>query len=146
MINRLRDRLLGSDLSLVVESREDELRCFTGRGVADIYNLYVNERELLSGARLADKVVGVGAAALMVASGVAELYAGVISRRATELFRSYGVDFEFGSEVPYIVNRTGDGWCPLESRCRDVEALDDILQQVHSFVAEMRLKELNECK
>lgn len=140
MVDTLRDKLLASDLSLVVE-RGEELRCFSGRGVTDIYNLYINDREWLKGARLADKVIGVGAAALMVASGVVEVYARVISKRALELFRSYGVEVQYEDEVSHIINRNGDGWCPLESRCKHVEALDDILQEVHNFVAEMKLNQ-----
>lgn len=41
-------------------------RTFDQRGVADLYDLYVNEPSFLYGAEMADKVVGRGAAALMV--------------------------------------------------------------------------------
>ena len=58
------------------------VRSFHERGVKDLHNLLRNEPELLRGAAVADKVVGKGAAALMVAGGVEWVHADVISSGA----------------------------------------------------------------
>lgn len=44
----------------------DRIRTFTRRGVADLYDLLVQEPEFLHGASVADKVIGKAAASLMV--------------------------------------------------------------------------------
>ena len=47
-----------------------KIRTFTQRGVADLYDLLTQEPEFLKGALIADKVVGKGAAALMILGGI----------------------------------------------------------------------------
>ena len=56
------------------------MRIFRERGVADLFRLLHEEPQLLRGAFIADKVVGKGAAALMVLGGVEGFFAGVVSR------------------------------------------------------------------
>ena len=48
----------------------DNIRTFTQRGVADLYDLLTQEPDFLKGASIADKVVGKGAAALMILGGI----------------------------------------------------------------------------
>ena len=51
-----------------------KIRTFTQRGVADLYDLLTQEPEFLKGALIADKVVGKGAAALMILGGIRIIY------------------------------------------------------------------------
>ena len=74
------------------------MRIFRERGVAALFRLLREEPQLLRGAFIADKVVGKGAAALMVLGGVEGLFADVVSRPALEL-------------------RAGTGTCPVEQLC-----------------------------
>ena len=55
-------------------------------GIKDLYQILKEEPEVLLGATVADKVIGKGAAALMILGGVKEVYADVISRPALKLF------------------------------------------------------------
>ena len=55
---------------------------FTQRGVADLYDLLTQEPDFLKGALIADKVVGKGAAALMILGGIKELHTDIISSKA----------------------------------------------------------------
>lgn len=113
-----------------------EVRTFSGRGVADLYLLLKNEPEFLKGASVADKVVGKGAAALMVLGGVKELYAGVVSKPALDLLSDAGVKVSFGREVPQIRNRENTGFCPLESLCLDEDSAERILPLIDGFIRE----------
>jgi hypothetical protein len=63
----------------------------------------------------ADKVVGKAAAFLYCLLGIRALYAGVLSEPARDVLASAGIHVEYGSLVPAIRNRTGDGFCPMES-------------------------------
>ena len=115
-------------------------RTFTQRGVADLYDLLNLEHDFLQGASIADKVVGKGAAALMILGGIKELYTDIISSKALELFRQSDVKVGFKQEVPFIWNRDRTGWCPVETMCSDVETAEAILPLIHDFIGKMRIK------
>ncbi|MFI3295407.1 MAG: DUF1893 domain-containing protein [Rikenellaceae bacterium] len=138
-ILQLIERLHHGAHSLVV-AQGSEFRCFDGRGVGDVYELSIGEPSFLRGSMLADKVIGVGAASIMILSGVREVYADVISQRALALLEREGVVVSHAQVVPYIINRLGDGQCPLESRCPEGMTLAQIKEQVDRFVAEQRNK------
>lgn len=91
------------------------MRIFREQGVADLFRLQHEEPQLLRGAFIADKVVGKGAAALMVLGGVEGLFADVVSRPALELLAGAGIAVEYTVVVPNIVNRAGTGTCPWSS-------------------------------
>lgn len=118
--------------SLVVA--KEEVRTFDGRGISDLYALLTNEPGFLQGASVADKVVGKGAAALMVLGGVQEVYAGVISMPALDLLHKSGIAVRFGQEVPNIINRAGDGICPVEQLCRDCATAAACLPLIKEFI------------
>jgi iron complex outermembrane receptor protein len=111
-----------------------EVRTFHKRGVADLYFLLENEPEFLLGAFVADKVVGKGAAALMVLGGVKHVYTDVISTPALDLFKTYGVVVAFSVVTDRIVNRTKDGLCPVESLCLDLDSPADMLNEIRQFI------------
>ena len=58
--------------------RKEEIRTFTQRGVADLYDLLNQHPVFLHGAQVADKVVGKAAAALMVLGGTETGQVGVL--------------------------------------------------------------------
>lgn len=111
-----------------------EVRTFHKRGVADLYFLLENEPEFLLEAFVADKVVGKGAAALMVLGGVKHVYTDVISTPALDLFKTYGVEVAFSVVTDRIVNRTKDGLCPVESLCLDLDSPADMLNEIRQFI------------
>ena len=112
-------------------------RTFHERGVKDLHRLLTQEPEILSGASLADKVVGKGAAALMIAGGVAWVYADVISQAAMELFEQSRVDVQYGEIVPNIINRTGTDICPVEKLCQECKTAEECLPLIDKFITEM---------
>ena len=112
-------------------------RAFHERGVKDLHRLLEQEPEILSGASLADKVIGKGAAALMIVGGVAWVYADVISRAAMELFEQSRVEVQHGEVVPNIINRAGTDICPVEKLCRDCKTAEECLPLIDKFIKEM---------
>lgn len=121
-----------------VVAKGDDVRTCWQRGVADLYDLLHEAPDFLRGARVADKVVGKGAAALLVAGGVASVYADTLSRPALALLEAHGVATDCDQVVSAIRNRANTGFCPLESRCRDIDDLDRLVAEVDRFVAELR--------
>lgn len=131
-MKELIDLLLVGTHSLVVAN--DTVSTFDGRGVADLYRLVTQEAAMLAGASVADKVVGKGAAALMITGGVREVYAGVISTPALRLFEKSSVKVTYGREVPNIINRAGTGICPVETLCMPCATAEECLPLIGEFI------------
>lgn len=118
--------------SLVVAN--GAVRTFNGRGISDLYNILNENPELLQGAEIADKVVGKGAAALMIIGGIASLYADIISAPALDLLRQSPVKVDFGKQVDNIINRKGDGICPVETLCLPCATAQECLPLIENFM------------
>ena len=131
-MNELIDLLHRGNYSCVVK-REGEVHTFTNHGVVDLYNLYAQAPEVLIGSIVADKVVGKGAAALMVLGGVHSVYADVISEEALNLFQTYHVDVSYAQRVEGIINRRKDGPCPVEHLCKPLHSLNEMLVAIRGF-------------
>lgn len=123
--------------SCVVENF-DEVFTFTGKGVSDLYDMVKNKPCFLNGASIADKVIGKGAAALMILGGVKEIYTDVISLSALMLLREAGIEADFGRVVPFIWNREQTDWCPLERICYNETSAQAILPLVEDFMANIK--------
>lgn len=115
--------------------RDGARHIFRQRGVSDLYRLLRETPELLRGAFVADKVVGKAAAALMILGGAKAVYADVLSEPARELFSRSQVRVGYGHLVPHIINRSQTGWCPLETRCYELETPEECLERIAAFVA-----------
>ena len=109
---------------LVVELREGRSNCiivkgeeifkFSLPGVKTLMTLLKEDPSLLKDSIVLDKVVGKGAAALMILGEVAEIYAELISEHAINLLETTGIKFSYREKVPFIENNTKTGLCPIE--------------------------------
>lgn len=131
------DLLFAESCSCVIRN-SDQLRIFRERGVKDLHRLLKEEPKFLHGAFVADKVVGKAAAALMILGEVKEVFADTISRQALDLLKKSRVEIAYTLEVPHIINRTQTGWCPLETRCRDLKTPKECLVQIDDFIDSMK--------
>lgn len=132
-MDRLIDILHQGGHSCVIRN-DGVTRTFHQRGVADLWVLCQNDKAFLKGSQLADKVVGKGAATLMIHGGVSEVYADIISRPALELLRTYGISVSYGEQTDRIVNRRGDGLCPVESLCLDKDTIEEMYKEIGNFI------------
>ena len=112
MKNLLIQRLRAEQCSCVILNH-GTTRIFHQKGVKDLHHLLRTDPSFLAGAMVADKVVGKGAAALLVAGGVGRLYAEGISRRAWELLNKH--------------------ICPVEKRCLPCNSIEECLRQIDNF-------------
>lgn len=124
--------------SLVVSSRG--VHTYDGRGISDLYRLLSDGENLLAGASVADKVVGKGAAALMILGGVDELHTDVISEAAIALLDDSDVKVTYDERVPHIINRTGDGYCPVEVLCSECKTAAECLPLITDFITNILRK------
>lgn len=110
-----------------VIAKGNDVRAFHQRGVRDLLEQLDCDPAFLRGASIADKVVGKAAAALIAAGGILSVYADTISLSALYLLEKSHIPTEFGNLVPYIRNRNGTDWCPMEKRCHDVVTISEII-------------------
>ena len=75
----------------------------------------------LSGAFVADRVVGKAAALLLVRGGAIAVYARIISEPALKLFEKYHVVCIHGDVVQNVENRDRSGICPMESAVLEID-------------------------
>lgn len=96
-----------------------EVYTSTFRGVKPLVQ-FLKGGMIPSGFSAADKVVGRATAYLYVLLGVREVYSQVISEPAAEVLEANGIHVEYGTLVPNIINRKGDGICPFEAAVMEI--------------------------
>lgn len=69
----------------------------------------------------ADRIVGRAAALLFVLANIQAVYADVISEGAVKVLETHGIKVSYRDKTPYIINRQGDGPCPMERAVADTE-------------------------
>ena len=110
---------MSDDVTCVLKKGDDEI-VSKARGIRPLIDL-INDGKTYEGYSAADKIVGKAAALLFVKAKVKSVYAEVASEPAEAVFRKAGVPFSYGTLTRYIVNRSGDGPCPMEATVFSVD-------------------------
>ncbi len=97
------------------------VKTLDGRGISPLVALYENEPELLRGAAVADRIIGKAAAMALVLGGAKTVWGDTMSVTAYEYLTRHGVEALARERVPFIVNRAGDGCCPIERSVMDID-------------------------
>lgn len=132
------DILHAEQLSLAVETSDGTRKRYRSHGVSDLYRLLTAEPAILNRASVADKIVGKGAAALMALGNVSEVWADTISRSGLAVLRQAGIQVEYATLVLYIINRRGDGICPVEQLCAGCSSPDKCLPLIAEFLSNQK--------
>lgn len=122
--------------TLAVVTADDRLLTFDGRGVADLYRLVKTSPDILRDATVADRIVGRGAAALMITGGVRQVYTEVISEAALDMYAAHPEVFvDYDTITDYIINRRGDGPCPVETLTAGVSDPNECVRLIGDFLS-----------
>ncbi len=106
------------------------------RGIAYIIDLY--EKDMLKGAFVADKIVGKAAAMIFTLGGVAACYTENISDSAVKWLENHSVPIEYANRSEYIVNRNGDGMCPMELTVADLDDEKEAIEALKQKIEELK--------
>lgn len=109
------------------------------RGIKPIAAFIDNKTEL-SGFSAADKIVGKAAAMLYVMLGVKAVYGEVMSKSAAEVFKKHGIEYEYGTLTENIINRRGDGLCPMEMAVLNISDAESAYSAIKAKLNEMAVK------
>lgn len=107
-----KELLLNEGYTLVITNGDTVYHSFD-RGVKPLLSIYDSKTDV-TGFSAADKVVGRAAAFIYVMLGISQVYASVISESALEILEEHGISTSFSNIVPRIINRNGNGFCPME--------------------------------
>lgn len=118
--------------------KADKLYTSTDRGVKPLVKWLASDCDF-KGYYAADKVIGKATAFLYVLLGIQEVYAGVISRTALEVFVAHGIHVEYETVVTYIKDRSGDGICPFEAAVLDIEETEKAYEAIRLKMTEMNI-------
>ena len=125
--------LLITTNSTIVVVLNGEVFTSQERGVKPLLHLLTEKKCFLKGASVADKVIGKAAALLMVLGEIKEVHTLIISEPAIKVFEKYNIPCFYDKKVDRIVNRTGDGLCPMETLCLDVENPQEAFDRITSL-------------
>ena len=99
---------------------------------------FLSSGTYLKGFFAADKIVGKAAALLFALAQVRCVYAPVMSRDAAEVFSRFGIQYEYGCLTPGIINRTGDGPCPMEQAVTGIDNPEKAFEAVKQTLKRLR--------
>lgn len=129
-------QIKGDKAACVVLKEGKTIKSASGRGIAPILALY--DEGVLAGTTVVDKIVGKAAAMVMTAGGVTACYALTVSKTALSWFRAHDVAVEYDTCVDVIINRAGDGPCPMEQTVKDIDSEDEALSALRHKIEELK--------
>lgn len=124
---RARNMIKSGKANCVVVKDEKIICKSSDRGIAYIIKLY--EEGKLKDAYVADKIIGKAAAMIFTLGGVSALYGETTSQSALKWLNDKNISISYTNSPEYIINRKGDGMCPME------ETVADIYDEKESYVA-----------
>lgn len=133
-MEQLKTRLDADDVRGAVMSANGEIKEFHRKGVIDLFTLITENPKFLRGGKIADRVIGKGAAFLLLKAGIAEVFAYVISEPALTLLQENNVNVTYATLQPHIINRTGDGICPVELLTELISSPDEAYIKIKEFL------------
>ena len=135
-LERAKTLLSSTDSTIAVVSVDD---IFTSqeRGVKPLLHLLKEKKGFLKGASVADKVIGKAAALLMVLGEIKEVHTLIISEPAIKVFEKHNIPCFYDKKVDRIINRTGDGLCPMETLCINVEEPQEAFEKILEKISKM---------
>ena len=137
-IEAVRHKLNDGENTCVISLNGEEYTSHE-RGVKPLIR-FLEMQQSFVGAIAADKTVGAGAAHLYVLLGVKALWANVISTSALRVLEQNGIEAYYKECVPYIINRQGNGACPIETAVKDAKNSKDAFELIIEALNELGKK------
>lgn len=100
------------------------------KGVAPILDFYHSKEFAKKAYVVNDRIVGRGAAILAALIGATKIVTPVISQAALTFCQEHSILVEYQKEIPYVVNRTKDGPCPIETAVLQINNIEQGYQMI----------------
>lgn len=106
-------------------------------GIRAALQLHDEYPERLKGAVIADRIIGRAAAMIFADGGATAIFGSVMSKAAQQELMQKGVKTQAGMLVDAIINRRGDGICPMERAILGVAEPEAGLSRLRQTVREL---------
>lgn len=133
-MDHLKNMLNNSEIRGVLRSSDGEIVEFHNPGLKDLFILLNKRPQLLKGAIAADRVIGRGAAMLLVLGNVKHVYAKLISEPAIKVLREACIHLDYEKAVPIIINRDGTDVCPVEKLTMNITEPSEAFERIKEFL------------
>lgn len=134
-LNYIKDILSKENHTIVILKKDASVLTSDDRGVSPLIKLLKEDKLQLQDSIIADKVVGKAAALLMIFGGVKKVYTPIISKPAIKVFNINNVKINYDIEVDRIINRKGDGLCPMETLCLDIDNPKEAFERLSNKIS-----------
>ena len=105
--------------ALVIAGLDGAIRTYDGRGLQPLFEALSEGG--VKDAYVYDKVTGRASSLLLAYGGAKELHTGMLSQEAIAILEKYNIKYTASKTVPYILNRTKTGSCPMETVARSLD-------------------------
>lgn len=129
-VNDLKSILTKENHTVVIYKNDASVIVSDDRGVAPLMKLITEDKTQLKDSIIADKIIGKAAALLMIYSEVKEVFTPVISQPALQVFEKHNIKIHYDKLVDRIINRKGDGLCPMETICMDIDNPEEAFEKI----------------
>ena len=119
---------LSATHALVVALPSGRVCVYDGRGLQPMFDALNGCG--LNGAYVYDKVTGRASSLLLAYGGAKELHTGMLSLEAVEILKKYNIKYSAQKTVPYILNRSKTGSCPMETVARHLNDAQEAYPQI----------------
>ena len=130
-------QLLTQEGHTLVLCRQQTVHTSSRRGVSALLG-FLEDGTDLRGFSAADKVVGRATAFLYRLLGVTQVYGAVMSQPALEVLQEGGIAAYPGKLVSGIINRQGDGPCPMEQATTGIQDPQQALEAIRQALAKLK--------
>ncbi|HDQ98786.1 MAG TPA: DUF1893 domain-containing protein [candidate division WOR-3 bacterium] len=137
-MHHLLDRLCREELSILIVHGDKELYRSALPGVRPLLDIWLRFPEGLTGATIADRVVGGCAARIFAHLKAARVLALTGSVSARAILAAAGIGFEVKHGVLAIRNRNGTDTCPFEQLSRHYLRAEELVPAIHTRLDQLR--------
>lgn len=123
-----------NDCALVFVRDGDVLFESHKKGIRPMYEALLSEVDL-TGAVLADRVIGRAAAMLALSVGIRSLFTFVMSESALAVCKKENFSaFTYGELSPFVMNRKQDDLCPIEKLSQETDDPEALMNRIENFL------------
>ena len=140
-LERAREILKEEKLSLVIVKNGEVIFSSGSPGINSILQAIESLGDYISGASVADKVVGKAAALLFTYSRIKGAYAVTLSIEGLNVLRKNRILIEYEELVPRILDKSGKNICPFEEIVLRVESPSQAYEELKRLAEEIMRKQ-----
>lgn len=134
-LKRAKETLVKNEYTCVL-CKGEEIFYSDKRGVKPLVDFYETKKDF-SGFSAADKTIGAGAAHIYALMGIKEIWANIISEEGEIILKQNNISVSYENKVPYIINREGNGQCPIEKCVCGIENSEEAFKRIKETISNL---------